>query len=201
MKEKPILFSTPMVRAILEGRKTMTRRIFKNVMKNISGYRNHVAELLDDSREPLSEKEFYEVYSPYFKDDILWVRETFTKVPNGDYIYRADPVFDGCGKGDISWNWTSPLFLPREAARIFLEVKAVRVERVQALTGEDAIAEGFENRLTIIDGLARELMEKADNNHAKAAFIRLWNNLDKNHTGYDWEDNPYVYVYEFMRVK
>jgi hypothetical protein len=70
------------------------------------------------------------------------VRETFTKTEGGEYIYRSDPIFNGMDKGDYSWPWTSPLFLPRKAARLFLEVKAVRIERLQEITVEDARAEG-----------------------------------------------------------
>jgi hypothetical protein len=84
---------------------------------------------------------------------------------------------------------------------MILEVKNVRVERLQDITEEDAISEGFENRLSIIDRLTRELMEKASNVPAKANFIRLWNNLDRNHTGYDWEDNPWIWAIQFERIK
>jgi hypothetical protein len=179
--EKPILFSTPMVRSILEGRKTMTRRIIKNPMKKYIGYRNRVAELLDDTREPLSEKEFYEVYSPYSKGDKLWVRETFTLAPNGDYIYRADPIFDGCSKGDFAWDWKPSIFMPRKASRITLEVKRVRVERLQDITEEDARAEGFANM-----------------NSSRVCFRTLWDTLNAKRD-YSWESNPWVYVIEFVR--
>jgi hypothetical protein len=141
MKEKPIIFSTPMVQALLNTKpniwpeeaidpskpfKWMTRRVIKP--------------------QPVEVSEFLawqqETGKKYQKGDILWVRETFTKTKDGDYIYRSDPMFDGMGKGDFSWSWTSPLFLPRKAARILLEVKDVRIERLQDITEEDAKAEG-----------------------------------------------------------
>jgi hypothetical protein len=204
MKEKPIIFSSPMVRAILNGTKTMTRRIVKPQPKYPLREKN--GRWYEYSEQPIADKMCnspwgHEYLCPYTVGQILWVRETFSKTLNEDYIYRADPVFDGCGKGDISWKWTSPIFLPRLAARIILKVTNVKVEWLQDITEEDAIAEGFENRLSIIDGLTRELMEKAANDPAKANFIRLWNNLDRNHTGYDWEDNPWVWVIEFGMVR
>ncbi|MHB9293732.1 hypothetical protein Holit_02862 [Hollandina sp. SP2] len=181
MKEKPILFSTPMVRAILEGRKTMTRRVFKNPMKKYVGYRNRVAELLDDAREDLSEKEFYEVYSPYSNGDKLWVRETFTKAPNGEYIYRADPTLDYCGEDDVGWDWTPSIFMPRKASRITLEVKRVKVERLQDITEEDARAEGCLAAL----------------NSSRVCFRSLWETLNAKR-GYPWDSNPWVYGIEFV---
>jgi hypothetical protein len=222
MKEKPIIFSTPMVKALLNTKsdvwppepvdgekpfKWQTRRVIKPQPENVIGelYIDEIHRRLVDVYPPgtVHKRSFFNKLctTPFSTGDILYVRETFTNAPNGDYIYRADPIFDGCGKGDIPWDWTSSIFLPRKAARIFLEVKSVRMERLQDITEEDAIAEGFENRLSIIDGLTRELMEKASNNPAKANFIRLWNNLDRNHTGYDWEDNPLVWVIEFRRIE
>jgi hypothetical protein len=119
-----------------------------------------------------------DVLPPYQKRDILWVRETFTKAPDGNCLYRSDPMFDDCGKGDISWNWTSPIFMPREAARITLEVKAVRIERVQEITDKDVKAEGCD--------YIRQFMD-------------LWDTLNAKR-GCSWESNPWVYVYGFMRA-
>ena len=117
MKEKPILFSTPMVRAIRESRKTQTRRIAKNPLK-----------------------------CPYEVGMRLWVRETFTECPtdfkdtNG-IIYKADEKYnDYVLKGE----WRPSIHMPRWASRIILEVTGVRVERLQDISEEDAQAEGAE---------------------------------------------------------
>jgi hypothetical protein len=161
MKEKPILFSAPMVRALMNTKpgswpaepvdpskpyKRMTRRVITKI--------NGIGPITEFGNSDTPEYKWHfrdkhlrwhdvnDVVPRYKVGDILWVRETFTKVPNGDYIYRADPIFDGCGKGDISWDWTPSIFMPREAARIFLEVKDVMVEQLQDITEEDAKAEG-----------------------------------------------------------
>ena len=133
MSEKPILFSTPMVKAILEGRKTMTRRIFKNPMKRYIGYRSRVAEFYDDSREPLSEQGFYALYSPYSKGDVLWVRETWCKLGK-DYTYKADGVLLPSTYYYPEAKWRPSIHLPHDAARLFLKVESVRVERLQDIT-------------------------------------------------------------------
>jgi hypothetical protein len=137
-------------------------------------------------------------YHPYQIGDRLWVRETFTKAPNGDYIYRADPIFDGCGKGDISWGWTPSIFMPRKAARIFLEVKAVRIERLQEITPKDCYAEGILFVPQDIGG--EEFSRQVEDDWALFKFQNLWDTLNSRR-GYSWDSNPYVYVYEFMRVK
>ncbi|MDR1399414.1 MAG: hypothetical protein LBJ41_05790 [Treponema sp.] len=186
-KEKPIIFSTPMVKAILAGNKTMTRRVVKepvctdkNGFISIKGFWMHPQKDTDHA---------FDGIAPYCIGDHLWVRETFTKAPNGDYIYRADPMFDDCGKGDISWDWTPSISMPREAARIFLQIKNVRIERLQEITESDAQKEGFlkgyANGKTYIDN--------------KSGFTALWNRINRGR--YCWVQNPYVFVYEFVRAK
>jgi hypothetical protein len=230
MKEKPILFSTPMVKAILEGRKIMTRRVFKNVMKKYVGYRNQVAELLDDySREPLLEKEFYEVYSPYFKDDILWVRETWCKQfdNTGSKIeYLADwynkntktaETIDSHGRtihylnpcGFECPGWRPSIFLPREATRLFLKVENVRVERLQDISEADAQSEGVEKfPLFELKQIPQQLFIPGGKYGKgmipqasyKAGFYKIWEELnDKREFG--WDRNPWVWVIEFRRIE
>jgi len=114
MKERPILFSTEMVKAILDGRKTMTRRVVKDPYKYITIPRP----------------------SPYGRvGDRLWVRETFVIDADGMPDYRAD-----CDSGVIAWR--PSIFMPRKLSRITLEITSVRVERLQEITEEDAIKEG-----------------------------------------------------------
>jgi hypothetical protein len=157
----------------------------------------------------------YQYSCPYQVGDILWVRETFTKTDDGDYIYRSDPVFDGMGKGDFSWPWTSPLFLPRKAARLFLEVKAVRAERLQEITEKAVRAEGlpesviFDHIVTRFIGPYCDAASSCtkenkvcspDFCHDQNCFAAFWNTLNAKR-GYSWEINPWVWVYEFMRAE
>ena len=189
MKEKPIIFSTPMARAVLEGRKTMTRRVMKP---------QPVTDLLGMQRwrtvssGGISQRDSVILdYAPYKPGDILWVRETFTSAPDGSYIYRAHPVFDGCGEGDFGWDWSPSIHMPREAARIFLEVKIVRVERLWDISHEDAKAEGAKGMFIP----QRYCNESED----IALFRSLWDSLNAKR-GYSWDSNPWVWVYEFRRL-
>jgi hypothetical protein len=212
MKEKPIIFSTPMVQALLNtkpgtwpaepidaGRpfKFMTRRVIKpQPIPPKTAYEASVLEtLLFGERR-------------YSVGDILWVRETFTKTEGGEYIYRSDPMFDGMGKGDFAWSWTSPLFLPRKAARIFLELKGVRIERLQNITKEDARAEGAEQIDPFgLKKLPSSLIEPGGaygkgfipKKSYRAGFYQIWDTLNAKR-GYSWDNNPWVWVYELMRV-
>jgi hypothetical protein len=196
MKEKPIIFSTPMVQALLNTKpgswpaepldpskpfKRMTRRPVKPQPKYPICKKN--GRWHEYSEQPAADRICNSPWGhgylcPYTAGQVLWVRETFTKDPNGEYIYRADPMFDDCGKDDISWTWTSPLFLPREAARLFLEVKDVRLERLAQITGEEVIAEGTNDFF---------------------CFRYLWDTINAKR-GYGWYENPWVWVIEFMRA-
>jgi hypothetical protein len=173
-----------------------------------SGYKWHFRD------KRLRWNDVNDVIPPYQKGDILWVRETFTQDPNGEYIYCADPIFDDCGKGDISWTWTSPIFMPREAARITLEIKAVKIERVQDITDKDVRAEGWPEfyiwrgqRMEYVgpycDSCSYSVQEhkvcSPDFCHSPSYYSAFWNKLNTKR-GCSWESNPYVYVYEFMRV-
>jgi hypothetical protein len=201
---KPILFSTPMVRAILNTKpgawpaepadpekpfKWQTRRIIKPqpiaiVSSDIARY-NPKVMLVDNGTKPARG-------CPYHKGDILWVRETFVKASEEQYLYRADSVvFDRHGKGDFGFNWKPSIYMPREAARIFLEVKDVRIERLQEISEVDAKAEG----------IATPLLPTCANPALKIrlAFAELWDSLNAKR-GSGWETNPYVYVYEFTRL-
>jgi hypothetical protein len=197
---KPIIFSTPMVQAILDGRKTQTRRIVKP--QPSSGIRKSVFV-----KSGLEDGHGREIKPRYQPSDILWVRETWYyeehmhDLTEGEpdlasgryshrYVYKADnrdyPVNVGVGEH----GWKPSIHMPREAARIFLQVTNVRVERLQDITEEDAIAEGMSK--TLVDGVTFI--------SAKGKFHALWDTLYAK-CGYSWENNPWVWVYEFMRIK
>jgi hypothetical protein len=226
MREKPVLFSTPMVKAILNTNpgiwpaepvdpdrpyKWMTRRIIKPQpdkddpcvnYTTIEGYQT-APEYAEKIWAQTEQGESLELKPRYEVGDILWVRETFTKTNEGEYIYRSDPMFDGMGKGDFSWSWTSPLFLPREAARIFLEVKSVRIERIQEISYDDMAAEGISFEDNEDFNMAEHYQIGGSpiqgGSPERFAYASLWDGLNAKR-GYPWDGNPWVWVYEFMRV-
>jgi hypothetical protein len=117
----------------------------------------------------------------------FWVRETWLKADDG-FHYRVDATPESERlRRDYGYKWYSPIFMPREASRIVLEVKNVRIERLQDITEDDARAEGVTRTdYRILDD--------------KTAFALLWDRINKKH-GYHWDKNPWVYVITFERVK
>ncbi len=220
----PILFNTDMVRAILEGRKTVTRRRIKGC---VIGPKQ---EINQNSR---GQFELYNITprcgirqgiilkQPFQPGDILYVRETFAEWTGG-YVYRAwTEPFAQPGQTAVM-KWTPSIHMPKEAARIFLKVKDVRVERLQDITEEQAKAEGIREyakdgklwKYAVTDDWWIELHRKHRKSFigswwqdmprtAKEAFSYLWNStikksdLDK----YGWDANPWVWVIEFERCE
>ncbi|MCK9526075.1 MAG: hypothetical protein M0R49_09130 [Limnochordia bacterium] len=203
MCEKPILFSTDMVRAILDGRKTMTRRIVKGLPDDQSGcdlgvIKTNYGELTGYGFETM----------PYQPGDILWVRETWAmlnldhhpiNVGNPDYpviyVYKADHETGNDGPDRIKWR--PSIHMPREAARIFLKVIDVRVERLQDVTPEDIAAEGLPSFI-IPPGHEHYKNVCGENWLGFDWYIKLWNNIYAKR-GYGWKVNPWVWVIEFER--
>jgi len=186
MAEKPILFNTEMVKAILGGRKTQTRRVIKPVALGM------IYEDSSPARKP-----------PYHVGDILWVRETWCKwwLPHGEwrYIYKATsphgntaPAMPDSDDEPFTMPWRPSIHMPKEAARLFLLVTSVRIQRLQEITSGEAVAEGIKSNL-------RNPSEAAD---ALIAFEELWNSTIKpaDLPRYGWEANPWVWVIEFERI-
>lgn len=191
---KPIIFSTPMVQAILDGRKTQTRGVVKINGQPISSPEERL-ELTEDGLIYHSVNSMSGYYKlSYQLGDILWVRETWATVSSGIIEYKAtyrDPYtgsteIDHIGK---KITWRPSIHMPREAARIFLRVTNVKVERLQDITVEDAIAEGMSEIL--IDGVVFI--------SAKGDFRVFWDALNIKR-GYGWDTNPWVWVIEFERI-
>ena len=136
--DKPILFNADMVRAILEGRKVQTRRIIKPQPKTIErDPKKRVPEAfwVDNQRW---------IKPPYQPGDTLWVRETWQQGEN-EYLYLEKMLRDGVIYTDLDDDpikWKPSIYMPREAARLFLRVKSVPLERVKEISREDAVAEG-----------------------------------------------------------
>ncbi len=224
---KPILFSTEMVQAILEGRKTQTRRIlkpqpdFNKAWENL-GFSENKFGIKTELEIPDIDVtgNFLGVSSPIeidgfkatglcipnipikiHKGDILWVRETWQTAWNFykkscDTIYKADGGYwiddDGIMK------WKPSIYMPKKRARIFLEVTNVRVEPLQEISEEDAIAEGIE-RVSIAPFVHRFKNYLCNNKFIgpKESFKTLWMKIN----GIDsWKANPWVWVYEFKQV-
>lgn len=194
MAIKPILFNTEMVRAILDGRKTCTRRIIK--AEKVDNVLNSPAR---KSNPDIPDAQFIKclVDMKYEPGDILYVRETWYKSPSR-YMYRADysntERFYKDGK-EVSIKWKPSIHMPKEAARIWLRVTDVRVERLQEMTGQDVLKEGLNSHVhpqaSYFDGNQREMFEKLWNSTIKKS------DLDR----YGWDANPWVWVIEFERCE
>ncbi len=189
IKERPILFSAPMVRAILEGRKTVTRRPVKGV--GLVWLDNFKPEYVADPENNLC---------PYGKPgDRLWVRETWTRAGNGDpgYLtYRA--TYPGCLPPDLEnippaseLRWKPSIHMLRRDSRILLEITDVRVERLQDISRGDIRAEG----LVCPSELASDDVSPNYRDWYPAAWRELWES-----TGGNWDANPWVWVVEFKQV-
>lgn len=190
MSIKPILFNTEMARAILEGRKTVTRRAVKPQPPATS----HVSQVKNDYGwsfwEDNPEKHYMK--PPYKTGDVLWVRETWSpvNVRPRRYIYKAD-VDRSIGEGvGLPLCWHPSIRMPKEAARIFLRVTDVRVERLQAMSHEDAEQEGC----WCDEGGLEMPLDK---------FAEVWDSTIKpaDRPTYGWEANPWVWCIEFERCE
>ena len=211
MSEKPILFNTDMVQAILEDRKTVTRRLPSKVIENKwYEYDEYVSAVMpnDIGCVRLYEKEFYEQYPPYQVGDILYVRETW-KVKSAwsgsyggceiEYKAGGSKTFDSVIKLPDK-KWHPSIHMPKEAARIWLKVINVRVERLQDITVDGCKAEGiYDDYKTLSPEYHDMLMEKA----YPDTFKKLWNSTIKKQEldSYGWDSNPWVWVIEFERIE
>ena len=231
MAIKPILFNTEMVRAILDGRKTCTRRVIKPQPQSglcytyAGGHKDCIGKWTYPNRgahklwgeeyklpENIKDEELSKRWNPpYHTDDILYVRETWErfecwncegdergscpKEPQksvldktcGCYMYRATNEISGDAK------WHPSLHMPKEAARIWLNVTGVRVERLQEITSEQICREGVEV----------EYPHALNGEEKRYAFSTLWNSTIKKSDldSYGWNANPWVWVIEFERCE
>lgn len=239
---KPILFNTEMVKAILEGRKTVTRRVIKNVDSewNFEDLQINPSKSVTDKWGELYPKEVKGLYATFFSDDapieypmykspyqvgdVLYVRETwnFGFFDSSDDPYNPGSWFEECSKAEKKYischyiyradytpkeeveygveikpgiyrmPWRPSLHMPKEAARIFLRVTDIKVERLQDIKESGARNEGFVNNVMLVNGKS-----------ARRNFFELWNSTvpKKDLAQYGWNANPWVWVIEFERIE
>lgn len=210
MAIKPILFNTEMVRAILDGRKTCTRRSVKGNIPNdaIWGYTGFTPKGYISCRGVYADgygEGFYKL--PYLPGDILYVRETWGEgYEDGTYIYRADdkladhPMF----RRSTKMLYHPSIHMPKEAARIWLKVTDVRVKRLQGITDEQAKREGIQYD-ECPTGFTWKQETDMHNCYTTpiGAMQALWNSTIKKSDldRYGWVANPWVWVIEFERCE
>jgi hypothetical protein len=227
MTDRPIIFTAESVRAILDGRKTQTRRVVKLREFQRSDTRGYDYTFRDRQLRwnDYRADELLAKAAPYQVVDRLWVKEGFSAhgsngapstisdavfvvLRDGGQIYRdgtvfpglpqyAEGAFDGC-------KWRSPMFMPRWGSRLTLEVLSVRVERVQSITEEDARAEGCESDADAMRGL--DHLRGSDAARALPSRLRSasdefrdrWDTINRERA--PWASNPWVWVIEFRKV-
>lgn len=204
MRIRPMLFNTEQVRAILDGRKNCTRRTVKGYIPNDAqfGYTAFTPDgaiscrgLFETTGRPGYGEKFFKL--PYQPGDILYVRETWCALPVNEAGHmRGHPIYYYRADGDLrpeGWRgkWRPSIYMPKEAARIWLRVTDVRVERLQEMWASDASKEGIYFRKPTT---ADEML---------IAFAKLWNSTIKKADldCFGWDANPYVFVIEFERCE
>jgi len=203
----PMLFSTLMVKALLAGTKTQTRRLVKPqpIVDTDSGYvydGKHKTCYKNDCHHPDWRIAFAKEHSPVKVGDIIWGRETFIPNWEGGYkpYYKASihPFVENNLK-ENGINWKPSLFMPKEACRLWLKVINVRIEALQEISEEDAIKEGILCKWINLTTQTFTALDYRTNNMrfdftAKDSYKSLW---DKINGIDDWVKNPFVWVYEF----
>lgn len=212
MRERPILFSGPMVRAILDGRKTQTRRAVK--LRNVNGAIHSAQWRFSHLGWDFHHDRAQGIYTntitgcPYgVPGDRLWVRETWASVTERDDLparpmYEADPVLGACkvlyrasdddGLTEQGFRWRPSIHMPRWASRLTLTITDVRVERVQEISDSDVAAEGFP-----LSGADRASLKCSPPPIApRNQFVSLWHTLNAKR-GYGWTVNPWVWALTF----
>lgn len=199
MEQRPILFSTPMVQAILAGRKTQTRR--KADMTS-----RHIRKLFNGEFEGESGR----IYKcPYGQvGDVLWVRETWQwdwidcdKKEEKCYFFKTSTLPNVLASGE---KWKPSIHMPKDAARIWLRINNVRVERLNDISEEDAIKEGIEelksNGIPHYRNYGKQLVAKEFNFFCSPvnSFRSLWESINGENS---WNNNPWVWVIEFEGIE
>lgn len=189
MTDRPMIFSAPMARALLDGRKTQTRRVLKPQPRKVNrigvewpdGYRDYEGTRI-----------------PYHPGDRIWVRETWAEgrdapAPDGAIfpIYAANWGNRGSQGYELMKPWRSSMFMPRKYSRLTLIVTNVRVQRLHEISEEDAISEGVGPTLVSPDGGSAPHVE---------TYIELWNSLNAKR-GYPWASNPWVCALTFDVIR
>lgn len=223
-KEIPILFSTPMVQAILEGRKTMTRRIIKSqpIIDEDSGFvfdAKYKTSYKNDSLHVPWTEGFIDDHCPYgIAEDVLWVRESWAEPvlfdgAEPDYLYRADGEIQRHSGG----KWKPSIHMPKIASRIWMQVTNIRIEQLKDITVPDIVKEGvryaWDNQMKMydvspyfklgIDNSALSFMpenwkklnvEDLSKELLKAHWAELWCDINGRES---WDANPWLWVVEF----
>ena len=211
MNVKPILFNTEMVRSILDGRKTVTRRAIKPQPKSKLCYTFAGSHKKDIGRweypsktahefwgeefkltDDIAEEELKKKWNPpYHADDILYVRETWAQAAAHTFFYRADKTIQNI-------LWRPSIHMPKEAARIFLKVTNVRVERLQDIDDDQAKEEGANWKNGKNVGFEEKMRRSA-----VERFAEIWNSTIKKSDldRYGWDANPWVWVIGFERCE
>lgn len=229
MTVRPILFSGPMVRALLEGRKTQTRRVLKPQPKFLQFY-EHKGQLIHDSSHRSwcshgrAHGRYPDEYRPsmleicgFAKGDMLWVKETWrvdarfdrykprelprTAHPNLDFLATAKP--DDLG---LAGKTRTSFFMPRWASRLTLRVTEVRVQRLQEISEEDARAEGMSRSKSLLSAdLFQDYRHPAGAwlSSARDSFSTLWDSLNAKRDGgaFSWDSNPWVVAVSFKVIQ
>lgn len=199
MKTKPILFSTEMVEAILEGKKIQTRRIVKHDLGKLMDRENVKSEITDEglmvhfkTHDEHPRESFCGIKNPHGKiDDILWVREAFTHGSDSyPFVFKAN--YDTQFPSDIEnipnkseLKWKPSIYMPKEACRIFLKITNIRVERLHSISRGDAMSEGC------------PFANIAKKTNPVAWFAELWQKINGEES---WNNNPWVWVIDFERA-
>lgn len=195
MAIKPILFNTEMVQAILDGRKTVTRRVVREKGWAVTGRPKWSRDgefwfdvCMKGEKQTAKTSTCHKIVPPYSVSDIMWVRETWQVKRGGGYLHKADTLKsfdlfmtpDGRVVNDIPWR--PSIHMPKEAARIFLRVTDVRAERLQDCGNAQAKDEGCVNC---------------------SQLARVWDSTIKptDRPAYGWEANPWVWAIEFERCE